>query len=230
MAADRNGVVTEIKRFDAVLSNSYNLRKFPFDSQTLHLEIQPFLSAATEMQFALEALPSTGISHEQYTELASWDVRRIEYTVKRASRGSFLPQAKEAIFRIAIKRRSGFYVWKVFLPLLVMSMIPASVFWIDPKEFDWLLKLPLTTLLSLVAFEFAISHDLPKTPYVTFLDAVMLTSFIFFFLSMLEITVGYIMQTHWRRPLALKMHAAARWVYPVAYFGVLLGLSVIFFA
>jgi hypothetical protein len=48
------------------------------------------------------------------------------------------------------KRRSGFYVWKVFVPLLIMTMIPAVVFWIDVKEFDWMLKVPMTMLLSMV--------------------------------------------------------------------------------
>jgi hypothetical protein len=61
-----------------------------------------------------------------------------------------------------MERRSGFYIWKVFLPLFMLTMIPALVFWIDVKEFDWILKVPMTMLLSMVAFEFAVARDLPK--------------------------------------------------------------------
>lgn len=64
-----------------------------------------------------------------------------------------MPASREALFQIVIERRSGFYFWKVFLPLLMLTMIPTAVFWIDVKEFDWLLKIPMTMLLSMVAFE-----------------------------------------------------------------------------
>jgi len=90
---------------------------------------------------------------------------------------NFIPTAREALFQIAIERRSGFYVWKIFLPLLMLTMIPVVVFWIDVKEFYWLVKVPMTMLLSMVAFEFAIARDLPKIGYVTFLDTVFLASF-----------------------------------------------------
>jgi hypothetical protein len=44
LEADKNGEVTYIERFDAVLSNDFALRKFPFDTQVLGFEFQPFLS------------------------------------------------------------------------------------------------------------------------------------------------------------------------------------------
>jgi hypothetical protein len=58
-----------------------------------------------------------------------------------------------------------------------MTLIPTVVFWIDVKEFDWMLKVPMTMLLSMVAFEFVMSKDLPKIGYVTLLDPVFLAGF-----------------------------------------------------
>ena len=51
------------------------------------------------------------------------------------------------------------------------------------KEFDWILKVPMTMLLSMVAFEFTIARDLPRIGYVTFLDVVFLASFAFCFFA-----------------------------------------------
>jgi hypothetical protein len=44
---------------------------------------------------------------------------------------SFIPATREALFQIVIERRWGFYFWKVFLPLLMLTMIPVVVFWIE---------------------------------------------------------------------------------------------------
>jgi Neurotransmitter-gated ion-channel ligand binding domain len=228
LEVDRNGAVTYVERFDAVLSNDYALRKFPFDTQVLRFEFQPFLSSASEIRFASQALPSTGISPEQHTELAAWRVIDLRYTAEKVTGNTFVPPTGEALFQIFIERRSGFYVWKIFLPLLMLTLIPTVVFWIDVKEFDWILKVPMTMLLSMVAFEFTIARDLPRIGYVTFLDAVFLESFAFCFFCILEITVVFLMNGRGRRSAAVKLHSAGRWAYPLAYLSVLSLLAVCF--
>lgn len=49
LEADRNGIVTYRERFEAVYSNAYQLRKFPFDTQVLRFEFQPFLSTTAHI-------------------------------------------------------------------------------------------------------------------------------------------------------------------------------------
>jgi hypothetical protein len=83
LTADRNGVVTYIERFDATLSNDFNLRKFPFDAQELRFQFHPFISAASEIRFAPKPLPSTGIHAEQHTELAAWHIEGIQYATEK---------------------------------------------------------------------------------------------------------------------------------------------------
>ena len=73
----------------------------------------------------------------------------------------------------------------------MITMIPVVVFWIDAKEFDWILKIPMTMLLSMIAFQFAVTRDLPRVGYVTFLDAVFLASFIFCFLGILKLPSSF---------------------------------------
>ena len=230
LEADRNGIVTYRERFEAVYSNAYQLRKFPFDTQVLRFEFQPFLSTTAHIRFAPRALPETGISPGQHTELAAWRLQNLTYTADKLSGDPFLPETHEALFELTVTRRSGFYIWKIFLPLMMMALIPSAVFWIDPKEFDWLLKIPMTMLLAMVAFQFTIARDLPRIGYVTLLDAVFLASFVFCFLGIIEITLVYLLQKYGRRWLAEKLHRAGRWAYPLVYFAVLLILAVGFLA
>jgi len=230
LAADPRGVVTYIERFDSTLSNNYDFRKFPFDTQILRFEFHPFLPLDSEIRFAPRDLPSSGISQDKNTQLAAWKVRDLNYTVDKIGGELHLPSADEAVFQVVVTRRSGFYVWKIFLPLLMLTMIPAVVFWIDVEMFDWLLKIPMTMLLSMVAFEFTISRDLPRIGYITFLDAVFLASFSFCFLCIFEILAVFLMQKRGRRDLAVKLHRVGRWAYPTAYVGAILLLAVVFLA
>ena len=217
LEADRTGTVTYRERFDGVYSNNFELRKFPFDTQVLRFEFQPFLSAASEIRFASQALPGTGITPDQHTELAAWHVEDLKYTTNKLVLDPFQPATHEALFQLTVERRSGFYLWKIFLPLMMITMIPIVVFWIDVKEFDWILKIPMTMLLSMVAFQFTVTRDLPRIGYITFLDAVFIASFIFCFLGIFEITLVYILQKYERRLLAVRLHTAGRWAYPLAY-------------
>ena len=77
LEADKNGEMTYIERFDAVLSSDFLPRKFPFDTEAVNFEFQPFLSPTAVIRFAPQALPSTGISAEQHTELAAWRVKEL---------------------------------------------------------------------------------------------------------------------------------------------------------
>jgi hypothetical protein len=230
LEADTNGTVTYRERFDAVYSNNFELRKFPFDTQVLRFEYQPFLSSVSHARFRPQALPGTGISPEQHTELAAWQVGDIGYRTDKLNLDPFQAASQEALFEVTVKRRSGFYLWKIFLPLILITLVPVVVFWIDVKEFDWTLKIPMTMLLSMVAFQITVARDLPRLGYITFLDAVFLASFVFCFLGVIEITAVYILQKGGRRAVAVSVHSAGKWIYPLAYLAVISMLAIGFLA
>jgi hypothetical protein len=230
LTADRQGMVTYVERFESNLSSDFDLRKFPFDTQDLRFQFHPFISAASEIRFAAQPLPLTGISPEQHTELAAWQIQDLRYRTEKVAEGRDIPPTNGGDFEIVVKRRSGFYVWKIFVPLLILTMIPMVVFWIDVSQFDWILKIPMTMLLSMVAFEFTIARDLPRIGYLTFLDAVFLACFTFCFLCIVEIATVFLLQQHGRRPLAVKLHTNGRWAYPLAYFSLIFVLAIGFLA
>jgi hypothetical protein len=228
LEADPDGWVTYIEHFDGILSTAYGLEAFPFDTQVLRFEYQPFLAANSEFRFAAQALPASGISRGKYAQLAAWQVKDLGYAREEMKDSPQGGDVERAVFSVVVTRRWGFYLWKVFVPLLIMALIPMLVFWIDVKEFDWLLKIPMTMLLSTVAFEFVVARDLPKIGYMTLLDAVFLTSMMFYSICMAEIATVFLLQRGGRRPLAEKLHKTGRWAYPAAYFSVLILLAVCF--
>jgi len=129
-----------------------------------------------------------------------------------------------------MKRRSGFYIWKIIVPLMMLALVPSVVFWVDAEMFDWLLKIPMTMMLSMVAFEFTIARDLPRIGYVSFLDAIFLASFTLCFLCIFEILGVFLLQKNGKRELAVKLHSVGRWAYPLTYLIVIGLLAVGFLA
>jgi hypothetical protein len=110
-----------------------------------------------------------------------------------------------------------------------MALVPWSVFWVSTKEFDWQMKIPIAIMLAMVAFEYSISWDLPRISYITFLDAVFLTSFAFTFLTTVEITAGHVLIMRQMLPAAEKIQRSSRWLFPLAYLLVLFVLVLLFF-
>jgi hypothetical protein len=230
LTSDKDGVVTYVERFDSVVSNNFDFRRFPFDTQILRLEFHTFFTSEEDVRFAPQALPSTGIVRDRDTERSGWTSGEVKYTVDRVTGGLNLPSTNEAVFQITMKRRSGFYVWKILVPLVMLALIPGVVFWIDVEMFDWLLKIPMTMMLSMVAFEFTIARDLPRIGYISFLDAFFLASFTLCFLCIFEILGVFVLQKHGKRELAVKLHRLGRWVYPLTYLIVITVLTVGFLA
>ena len=217
LTADDSGHLRYVERTDTTVSAYYSLRKFPFDSQTLEFEIEPFMPAAQEFTFASRPASPTGSDSAAAAGLAAWEIKALRYTTRHVESRSGMPARSQALFQVIIRRHSGFYIWKIFLPMILMASIPWAVFWYEVHDFSGQMSVPLAITLSMVAFQLSIAKDLPRVGYMTFLDAVFLTSFIFVFLSIVEIVIVYVLQVRKRSALAEHIRRTARWGFPVAY-------------
>jgi hypothetical protein len=78
---------------------------------------------------------------------------------------------------------------KVILPLVLIVMMSWSVFWIDPVHSNSQISIAVTSMLTLIAYRFAVDSQLPRLPYMTRLDAFILTSTLLVFVSLIEVLV-----------------------------------------
>ena len=83
------------------------------------------------------------------------------------------------LYEVEISRKSGYYISKIILPILLILMICWSAVWIDPKEIESRLTITIVCLLSLIAYNFVIDSDLPKLEYLTIMDYIILISYIY---------------------------------------------------
>jgi len=213
-----DGTVRYAERLLVRLSSRFELRRFPFDSQRLIVLIHPFLTYGPSIKFELNDVSTwTASEFKSFSSLAQWHLTGLHSQVGVAPTygGLTIPEAR---FEIDVVRRSSFYVWKVFLPLLLMVFLSWAVFWIEAGDLSNQITVAVTTILTVIAFAFAISATMPRLPYLTYIDAFFLECYIFVFLAVVELmTVHVTHRSQVRRDLGLRIRSYSRWVIPAAF-------------
>ncbi len=211
-----DGTVHYAERFHADLSSRFALRRFPFDSQSLTIHLSPFVNDISGETLAI-APEQSAVRGDQnsYNSLAQWQVGAI--SARTGTFRQFKKDVTELVFSIQVKRRYGFYIWKVFVPLILMVFLSWSVFWVDPFDLSNQVQIAVTTILTVIAFAFAISATMPRVPYITFIDAFFLTCYVFVFVAVVELMTVH--TAHRRRgpDVSKRIRRVSRWLVPAAY-------------
>jgi hypothetical protein len=80
---------------------------------------------------------------------------------------------------LEVERKSGYYIFKIILPIVLILIVCWSAVWIDPKEIESRLTITIVCLLSLIAYNFVIDSELPKLEYLTIMDYIILISYVY---------------------------------------------------
>ena len=160
-----DGTVRWELRMGTTVSSDLNLRRFPFDRQALRLAIESSKYSETAVQLIADD-DMSGINGDSFVSLSEWPLPK----QLRAEQGRsyFAPEKahySRVSFLIDVDRESGFYIWKVILPVLLICMCSWTVFWIDLKEFATQVTIAVTDLLTIVAFLFVVNDSLPRVSY-----------------------------------------------------------------
>ncbi len=224
-----DGTVRYSERSSAELSNTYRLRTFPFDRQTLEILIHPTVADDALVTLMPESVAAMSAEPRVYNSLAQWAIAGTSAAVEHVP-GVGGESVSEIRFTISIARHFNFYIWKVFLPLLLMVVLSWTTFWIDPTELSSQVQISVTTILTVIAFAFAIQANLPKVPYLTFIDVFFLICYLFVFATAIELTAVHLASRTGRGAHIRRLSTAIRIALPVAFAVVNLIMVVIYFA
>ena len=182
-----DGEVIYRQRVWGAFSQPFALRDFPFDQQILTVQLGAVGYNPQEVRLITDQGSRTGIASQ--FSLADWDILSW-----KASIIPFAPSLEEDTFAgylltIEAKRKYGYFIIKVIIPLFLIVMMSWVVFWIDPKESGTQISVAITTMLTLIAYRFAVGADLPKVSYLSRLDYLILGTTFLVFGSLIEVVV-----------------------------------------
>jgi len=216
-----DGRVIYRQRYAGAFSQPLRLRSFPFDRQTFRLQFVAVRYRANEVQFVPDqdwidnGLKQAGgiapsITLPDWT-IESWNTKSLSYALAPGFEYSGYA------FEFTASRNAQHYVWKVILPLVLIVMMSWAVFWIDPVTSNSQISIAVTSMLTLIAYRFAIDNQLPRLPYTTNLDAFILMSTVLVFFSFIEVLVTTILENQKRNRLALTIDRSCRVIFPVIF-------------
>ncbi len=230
-----HGTVTHKRRFDLVLQAKYDLHKFPFDRQTLDILIESFTWPEDTLRLYTQrlapvafAVPPGWRSSGDEERFITNPAQKLKETHRKLGNQSNQKRLKGELASLGVTystftmslpmaREGAFYSWKLILPLVLIVFMSWAVFWADPKELSDRVGLTFTAILTVVAFQFLISDQLPRVSYQTYMDLLLLTSFVFMIFTVAESVLVNKVSGQGRDTLAAAIDRNCRWGFPLGY-------------
>jgi hypothetical protein len=165
------GQAAYLERFSTTLqAPDFDFRDFPFDQQKFFIRVELL---TPEWMFLLREM-------EGYSEVGSalgeeeWVVTGFDTSF---TEGNILERPVSRFnFGFQAKRHREYYFFRILLPLAVIIAVSWSLFFL--KDYAKRVDAAGANLLLFIAFNFAISSDLPRLGYLTFLDTLLISTFL----------------------------------------------------
>lgn len=209
------GRVRYIQRFKGAMVFPYQAEEFPFDHHEIKFGLLSNEHDQSEVVITID---------QQVSGRPDWEYNVPDWNITdlRADTTSFYLDIYDRNFSgfevtIFADRRPGFYLWKIIMPLVLIVVMSWTVFWIDPAQFGAQVSMSSASMLTLIAFHFAMTNLLPQLSYFTDLDRFIAGATGIVFLALVEsITTSY-WEVNGRREWALRMDRYCRWLFPLAF-------------
>ena len=218
-----DGTVTYRQRIGGSFAQPLDLRSFPFDHATFRIQAICVDQAPTEIHFVPSELMVAagypdGVGIAKKLTLQDW---RVTGFTANALPYEIAPGVEYAgyAFEFRAERLKQHYVIKVIIPLLLIVMMSWLVFWIDPSMGGEQISVAITSMLTLIAYRFAVGSEVPRLPYLTDLDAFILVSSMLVFLALVEVVITSMLYFKERKHLARAIDRQCRWIFPIVFIG-----------
>jgi len=216
-----DGTVTYRQLYVGAFTQPLRLQSFPFDRQTFRVQLVAVRYQSNEVMFVPDQVwirdglkgaggISPSVTLPDWT-IEKWELKPIVYALAPRH------QYSGCAFEFTASRNVQHYLLKVILPLVLIVMMSWAVFWIDPVTSNSQINVAVTSMLTLIAYRFAIDSQLPRLPYMTRLDAFILTSTILVFFSLIEVLVTTILDNNQQTERAKKIDRYCRVIFPVIF-------------
>jgi hypothetical protein len=210
-----SGRVRYLQRYQGSMVFRYDAHQFPFDHHDIVITLLSLEYGEKDVRLIIDE-DFTGRKSDEFN-VPDWKISQVQAKIFSQAMDAFSRNNSGYAFSISAKRRSEYYIWKVIVPLILIVLMSWTVFWIDPAQFGPQIGMSATSMLTLIAFQFAMANILPHLSYYTIMDKFIFGSTIIVFLSLIEsVTTSYLISIP-KRETAMRIDRLCRWAFPAVF-------------
>lgn len=218
-----DGRVKYAEARSARLETPMQLQAFPFDTQRLRIGMASFGTSLDEVVLEVDQdyAESTNdlVRRNHNIDVADWSLERLEMTADEIflTTGAGPERYSRLLTTIQLQRRSWQLVWQMVFPLLVLVSMIWSIFWIDIESLPDRLNVSFIGVLTIVAYQFVVIDHMPNMSYLTFIDALLLASFVAMAATIPQSLFIHRLVRKGRQASAQRIDRICRWAFPLCY-------------
>ncbi len=207
---DDDGNAQYRRRLVGTISVPRDLSDFPIDEHTMRIAV-----AALGMSRDVEIVIDERLTGQAESfSIPEWEVGSGEAVLSEyVAAGESFPMLS---YEWEVRRKIGYYIWKVIIPLAMVVMMSWVVFWLDPKQAGPQIGIAATSILTLIAYRFTLGFLVPRLSYLTRLDYFIAGASLLVFVALLE-ALTTVSLAEERPALARRIDVTSRWLFPAAF-------------
>lgn len=210
LAIEPDGSATYYERFTATLqAPDFNFRRFPFDTQQFYVRVQ---SLFEEEYYIFEPDAERSGFGPQLGE-EQWIFSNDNFEVSTVT----VNDRSQAVFAFTTHRHLNFYLFRIFVPVLLIILVSWVTFFL--RDYGRRIEVASGNLLLFIAYNFTIANDLPRIGYLTFMDFVLISTFIITGVVVILNVIFRRMEANGKGETLEKLDRVLIWLYPLLYLG-----------
>ena len=230
LKVESDGEIHLIREISALAEMPLDLHRFPFDRQ--HFSAKFLVLGYEKSEVRLEPdLAHTG-RDDGGVQIAQWHLNRVEVVVddfRPHLEGHLEPEFSRMVAMFDMERRPQFMLRIIGFPLTLLCLLCGSVFWMVRESLGDRMTISFTGLLTVVAYQFLVSGNLPMIAYFTLMDGFLYSTYLFVAGTIVvNLRVDHLDRTG-RQAVGVRLDEKCRWAFPLAFFAGNSAMALAFF-
>ena len=216
-----DGLVRYRQRWSGSFTARMDLRDFPLDRQRFHVQVVSLGYSRDEVYLIPDPEGKRSRRAEKLS-ITDWTLgpTRMEIADFETAPGMKALAGVQLVWEG--KRQFGYYGVQVILPLIMIVLMGWTALWIAPSMVMPRMSVSITTMLTLIAYRFALGRLVPNLPYLTRFDYFTLGSTILTFVVLLFVAATAYFVERNKTTLAERINRWACLAFPVVFGAVLI--------